>query len=64
VEMAAAVEQRLRYKDPGFSQTLLRAEALINDYDLKEHDAVSVAQALNDYARDLQLIPALDQEKK
>ena len=63
-EMAAAVEQRLGYKDPAFAQTLLRAEALINDYDLKEHDAVSVAQALNDYARELQLIPALDQEKK
>jgi hypothetical protein len=62
-EMAAAVEQRLKYRNPAFAQTLLRAEALLNNYDLKEDEAVAVVQALNDYARDLQLIPAVGEEQ-
>ncbi|MBV9609231.1 MAG: DUF4350 domain-containing protein [Acidobacteria bacterium] len=62
-EIAAAVEQRLGYKNPEFAPTLVRAEALVKNYDLKEAEAVPLAQALNDFARDLQLIPAVPEEK-
>jgi len=57
-EMAAAIEQRLGYKNPEFAQTLLRAEGMISNYELKENEAVPVVQALNDFARELQLIAA------
>ena len=56
-EMARAVNQRLRYDRPDFAATLARCEHAVGDPGLREKEAVELVQALNDYSRDLQLIP-------
>lgn len=56
-EMARAVSQRLRYDRPNFAATLARCEHAVGDPALREKEAVELVQALNDYSRDLELIP-------
>ena len=56
-EMARAVNLRLRYDRPDFAATLARCEHAVGDPGLREKEAVELVQALNDYSRDLQLIP-------
>jgi len=62
-EMARAVQQRLRYDRQDFAGTLTRCELAIGDPYLREKEAVELVQALNDFCRDLQLIPRAVQEK-
>ncbi len=61
--MARAVGQRLRYERQDFAATLARCERAIGDPDLREKEAVELVQALNDFCRDLQLVPRSGQEK-
>ena len=56
-EMAQAVNLRLRYDRPNFTTTLARCEHAVGDPSLQEKEAIELVQALNDYSRDLQLIP-------
>jgi hypothetical protein len=56
-EMARAVNLRLRYDRPDFAATLARCERAVGDPGLGEKEAVQLVQALNDYSRELQLIP-------
>ena len=56
-EMAGAVAQRLRYARHDFAATLTRCERAVGDPGLREREAVELVQALNDYSRDLHLIP-------
>jgi hypothetical protein len=61
-ELARAAQTRLGFKQPGFAATLQRCETAIADHDLTEKQAVELTQALNDYLRQLQLIPGSRQE--
>jgi len=56
-QMAHAASQRLRYDRQNFAATLARCESAVGDPGLREKEAVTLVQALNDYTRDLQLIP-------
>jgi hypothetical protein len=56
-ELAHAVSQRLRYDRRDFATTLVRCENAVSDPGLSEKEAVALVQALNDYSRDLELIP-------
>jgi Domain of unknown function (DUF4350) len=56
-DMARAVSQRLRYDRANFAATLARCERAMGDPGLQEKEVVALAQALNDYSRDLELIP-------
>lgn len=56
-EMARAVTQRLRYDRQDFAATLARCELAVGDPGLREKEAVALVQALNDFSRDLELIP-------
>jgi Domain of unknown function (DUF4350) len=62
-EMVRAVEQRLRYDRRDFAATLTHCETSIGDPDLREKEALKLVQALNDFSRDLQLVPGAVQEK-
>jgi len=55
--MASAVSQRLRYDRPDFAAKLARCEHAIGDPVLREKEALELVQALNDYSRDLALMP-------
>jgi len=56
-QMAHAASQRLRYDRQDFAATLARCEGAVGDPGLSEKEAVELVQALNDYSRDLELIP-------
>jgi len=56
-ELAHAASQRLRYDRKDFAATLARCENAVSDPGLSEKEAVALVQALNDYTRDLELIP-------
>jgi len=56
-EMAYAAKQRLRYDRKDFAPTLARCENAVGDPGLREKEALGMVQALNDYSRDLELIP-------
>ncbi len=56
-ELARAAQTRLGFNASGFAETLQRCEQAIVDPDLTERQAVELTQALNEYLRQLQLIP-------
>jgi Domain of unknown function (DUF4350) len=62
-EMARAISQRRHYDRADFAVTLARCERGVGDPVLREKEAIELVQALNDYSRDLELIP-LAREKK
>ncbi len=61
-ELARAVRQRLKFDDPDFARILLRCESVVHDPDLRNPEAVALAQALNEFSRKLQLISASHEE--
>jgi len=56
-EMARAASLRLRYDRSDFAATLTRCESAVGDPGLRQKEALELVQALNDYSRDLGLIP-------
>jgi hypothetical protein len=63
-QLHEAVRERLGWKEPGFYETLQRTERAMRDPNLDDAEALSIAQALEQYEDLLQLKPRKPEEKR
>jgi hypothetical protein len=63
-QLHEAVRDRLGWKEPGFYETLQRTERAVRDPNLGDAEALSIAQALEQYEDLLQLKPRKPEEKR
>jgi len=54
-ELAAAVRERLGWKEPGLNEVLYRCERAANNSELEDEEALQLVQALEQYTRVLRL---------